>query len=223
LPYGTTFCDWDAVIPFENLWIQYNRVLKPAGSVLLFSCQPFTTQVISSNLKDFRYCWYWTREKGTGFLNARRQPLRVVEEVCVFYRKATPYHPIMVPLEKPYRHTLPRKNSATLNVAPASTTRDGEREYKDYTHRYPTNLLHFPRDRGGKSLVPTQKPLALLEYMVQTFTQPGDVVLDNTMGSGTCGVACRKLDRRFIGIEKNPDHYAIARDRILATAGPAAP
>lgn len=212
LPYGTTNCSWDTIIPLQPLWAAYHRVLKENGCVVLFSAQPFTSILISSNLPEFRYCWYWEKEKGTGFLNAKKQPMRVVEEICVFYKTKCTYNPKMVPLVKPYTHTLPAHKSDIHNDV--KSTSGGERTYKTYTHAYPKNVLKFPRDKANKSLVPTQKPLKLLEYLVETHTNPGDLVLDNTMGSGTTCLACKNLNRNYIDIEQNSKHYQIATARL---------
>lgn len=217
LPFGTTQCDWDRPIDLTALWEQYIRTLKPNGVCLLFAAQPFTSQLIASRPDLYRHLWYWAKEKGTNFFRTGRQPLRIVEEVAVFAPTAKyTYNPQMVPLEKPYRHTMPLKHSQITGrgeIAPASQT-PTERQYKEYTHRHPTNLLRFPRDKANKSLIPTQKPVALVEYLLRTYTNAGDLVLDNCMGSGTTGVACLNLDRQFIGMEIDPDHFAIAQERL---------
>ena len=218
LPYGTTKCKWDSIIPLELLWNEYKRLLKDNGVVILFSGQPFTTTLISSNIKMFKYCWYWEKEKGTGFLNAKKQPLRVIEEICVFSNAQGVYNPQMTLLDKPYRHTLPINQSDTVsNGIKSIDDRKPEREYVTYTHAFPKNVLKFTRDKANKSLVPTQKPLALIEYLIETYTNANDTVLDNVMGSGTTGVACQKLNRFFIGIEKNTTHFEIAKSRIKET------
>jgi site-specific DNA-methyltransferase (adenine-specific) len=215
LPFGTTNCRWDTVIPFDALWREYERVTTDTSPIILFSAQPFTSNLIMSNPKMFRYCWYWEKEKGTGFLNAKRQPLRAIEEICVFYKKQPTYNPQMMPLEKPYRHTLPI--SDTDIHKDVRTIKDGnpsDRKYKVYTHTYPKNILKFPRDNANKSLIPTQKPLALVEYLVETHSNKGDVVLDNAVGSGTTLLACRNLDRKFIGIEIDEVHFDICMSRL---------
>ena len=221
LPYGTTHCKWDEVIPLDELWKAYQKVCKDTAPIVLFASQPFTSRLISSNFKMFRFCWYWEKEKGTGFLNAKRQPLRAIEEICVFYKKPPVYNPQMVPLDKPYRHTLPNTHSDIHNHGVKSIdAADPKRQYVTYTHSYPKNILRFPRDKANKSLIPSQKPLALVEHLVKTHTNPGDVVLDNVMGSGTTGVACKKLNRKFIGIELKADHFDIAKNRIESTPAP---
>ena len=172
-----------------------------------------------SQIEYYRYLWYWEKEKGTNFFRTGNQPLRVIEEICVFSKEnGYTYNPQMVPLAKPYTHTMPLKHSAITGRGEISDKQTEEkREYKTYTHSHPKNVVKFARDNGNKSLVPTQKPVALLEYFVNTYTNPGDVVLDNTMGSGTCGVACKKLGRGFIGMEMNDKHFQIAKERIEGT------
>jgi site-specific DNA-methyltransferase (adenine-specific) len=216
LPYGTTAAAWDATIPLDLLWKEYDRLLKPHGSTILFAAQPFTSTLICSNISNFKYCWYWTKEKGTGFLNSKSQPLRTTEEICVFANSSKiTYNPQMTPLEKPYTHSLPNKQSTLNGSGVKSIDRpDEKREYKTYTHACPKNSLHFPRDKANKSLVPTQKPLALLEYIIRTHTNENDHILDNTMGSGTTCLAAQKLGRFYTGIEKNERHFEIAKKRL---------
>ena len=216
LPYGTTNCAWDIAIDLNELWEQYKRIAKTTAPIILFSAQPFTSKLIASNLDMYRYLWYWEKEKGTNFFRTGNQPLRVIEEISVFCKTSNyTYNPQLIPLDKPYTHTMPLKHSAITGKGEISSKQTTEnREYKTYTHSQPKNILKFSRDNGNKSLVPTQKPVALLEYLIKTYTNEGDTVLDNTMGSGTCGVAAKKLDRNFIGIELSEKHYNIAKDRI---------
>ena len=164
LPFGITQAKWDCELPLDKLWTEYKRLAKPHCPIVLFASQPFTSKLITSNLEMFKYCWYWEKEKGTGFLNAKHQPLRCVEEICVFYTKGK-YNPQMVPLEKPYRHKLPTLASETINSVASF---DAEIVYKEYTHSYPKNLLKFSRDNANKGVHSTQKPLDLLEYLVST-------------------------------------------------------
>jgi site-specific DNA-methyltransferase (adenine-specific) len=217
LPYGTTACSWDAVIPFDRLWAEYRRLLRPGGVVVLTAAQPFTTQVIASNLPDFKYCWYWDKKAVTGFANAKLQPLRCVEDVVVFYASRPTYNPQgLVYLGKS------RSNSATVGgdtvrtdtaaSAGKGSLRTAGAEYVQEWTNYPKQLLEVPRDRSR--VHPTQKPVALMEYLIRTYTNPGDLVLDNCMGSGTTGVAALNTNRRFIGIERDPGYFAIARSRI---------
>ena len=207
-PYGTTDCKWDYVLPFDKLWAEYDRVLKPDGATVLFSAQPFTTQLISSNYKDFRYCWYWLKNMPTGFTYARYQPMRKVEDICVFYKKMPTYNPQgLQPVDKPRsRRKKPPKRESIYK---------SDTLLKEYTPRfknYPKNVLQFDCERGYH---PTQKPVPLLEYLVKTYTNEGDTVLDNCMGSGSTGVAVKRVGgRHFIGIEQNKVYFEIAQKRI---------
>lgn len=207
-PYGTTACSWDSIIPFDKLWEQYNRILKPNGAVVLFSAQPFTTQLIASNRKAFRYCWYWVKNQPTGFTYARYQPMRKVEDICVFYKKMPTYNPQGIQAivggkarqKKATERDSVYRNNTLLNA------------YTPRFKNYPKNVLQFNCERGFH---PTQKPVALLEYLVKTYTNEGDTVLDNCMGSGSTGVAVRRVGgRRFIGIEQKQEYFEIAQKRI---------
>lgn len=209
-PYGTTHCKWDEELPFDQLWAEYNRLLKPDGAAVLFAAQPFTTQLIQSNQKAFRYCWYWLKNQPTGFAFSKFQPMRRVEEVCVFYRKHGTYNPQglqAIKNPKPHRsnyykkgHDYVYKRATLLN------------EYTPRFKNYPKNVLQFDAERG---LHPTQKPVPLLEYLVKTYTNEGETVLDNCMGSGSTGVAVKRVGgRHFIGIEQNEVYFDIARKRI---------
>ena len=209
-PYGVTAVEWDNVLPFAELWKEYDRVLKPDGAVVLFSIQPFTTQLIASNPRAFRYCWYWLKNMPTGFTYARYQPMRRVEDICVFYRKMPTYNPqglVVIPEGK--RKTARKRKPTQGGVYKTSTL------LKEYTPRftnYPKNVLQFDCERG---LHPTQKPVGLLEYLIRTYTNEGDTILDNCMGSGSTGVAVKRVGgRHFIGIEQNKDYFDIARERI---------
>jgi site-specific DNA-methyltransferase (adenine-specific) len=212
LPYGITRCKWDSVIPLDALWQEYLRVGKPNCPFVLFGSQPFTSALIMSNPSIFRYCWYWEKEKGTGFLNVTKQPLRCIEEICIFYRKPPTYNPQMVLRDRPVVKNLAVSN--TENTGVVASCSDGKGASKSHTHRYPKNHLCYSRDGGNRGLHSTQKPLALLEYLVLTYTSPGDTVLDNAMGSGTAGVACKKLGREFIGMEIEKRYFLIAQNRI---------
>lgn len=207
LPYGITDCKWDSIIPFTQLWEQYWRVAKERTPVVLFAAQPFTTALINSNRHNFRYCWYWKKNNKTGIQFARVQPLRCIEDIAVFYKKAPTYNAQgLIELKKPIYHK-PRKA--------AGYQYKGSGSVQKYTG-YPTNLLEFNNVAIGsrKRLHPTQKPVELLEYLIKTYTHAGDAVLDNCMGSGSTGVACVRTGRRFIGMEKDPQYFQIARERI---------
>lgn len=214
-PYGTTHCKWDLALDLTCYWAHILRVLKPDGAVIIFSAQPFTSKLILSQPDLYRYLWYWEKEKGTNFFRANREPMRVIEEILVFGSPQHRYFPQLLPLDKPYRHTMPLHHSSITGCGPISHLQTAEeREYREYTHAQPKNLLTLPRDATKKSLVPTQKPVALMEYLIKTYTTANDRVLDPTMGSGTTGVACVRLGREFIGIEMNSDHFTIASERI---------
>lgn len=184
----------------------------------MFSAQPFTSRLIMSQPDLFRYVWYWEKEKGTNFLSTGYQPLRVIEEICVFSRNTRfAYNAQMIPLEKPYTHTMPIKKSAVAGRMKTQAQDASRREYKTYTHSHPKNLIKFARDLGNKTGVATQKPLQLMEYLVRTYSHPGQTILDNTMGSGTTGVAAKSLGRNFIGMEMDEAHFQIAKNRIDGT------
>lgn len=215
LPYGTTACSWDSIIPFEQLWEQYWRVCKPGAAVVLTSAQPFTSTLIGSNMRDFRYCWYWDKVSVTGFANAKKQPLRNVEDVCVFYKSLPTYNPQdLKPLNKS------RRNSATdggatvkgehVSNGKGSLRTAGLERVQEWTN-YPRQLLTISREAGFH---PTQKPVALFEYLIRTYTNEGETVLDNTAGSGTTAIAAEQSGRRWICMERDPDYYAAAVSRV---------
>ena len=208
LPYGTTDCSWDSVLPFDQLWEQYDRLLKPNGVAVLFAAQPFTTQLIMSNRRAFRYCWYWVKNQPTVFTYARYQPMRKVEDICVFYKKMPTYNPQGLEPVTDAKTRRKRKPQGEA-VYKMSTLLN---EYKPRFKNYPKNVLEYNTERG---LHPTQKPVPLLEYLVRTYTNPGDTVLDNCMGSGSTGVAVKRVGgRHFIGIEQNAEYFKIAKQRI---------
>lgn len=206
LPYGTTACKWDSIIPFVPLWRQYWRIAKERTPIVLFAAQPFTTALIHSGRPHFRYCWYWKKNNKTGAPFAKVQPMRCIEDIAVFYRKSPVYNAQgLRQIEKPlYRD--PRKNPLYKDMKNGSIQ----------THTgYPHHLLEFDSAaKEGKRVHPTQKPVPLLEYLVKTYTNEGDTVLDNCMGSGSTGVACLRTGRRFIGIEKDPHYFQIAEERL---------
>ncbi len=210
LPYGTTQAKWDIIIPFEPLWEeQYNRIIKENGAIVLFGTEPFSSHLRLSNLRNYKYDWIWDKVKGTGFLNAKRQPMRNHELISVFYKKQCTYNP-----QKTYGH----KKKKSYRSKDLQTDVYGEMK-NDYTYesteRYPRSIQVFSTDTQNSSLHPTQKPVALIEYLIKTYTNEGEIVLDSCMGSGTCGVACRNLNRRFIGIEMDEKYFAIAKERIM--------
>lgn len=204
LPYGMTQCKWDVIIPFELLWKNYNRICKDDCAIVLFSCQPFTTKLINSNIKKYRYNWYWKKNNVTGGLFAKVQPMRCIEDICVFYKKKPIYNPQgLVKLEKP-KLNKPDKKSKVYKIKDNCSL-------QKYVN-YPKNLIEFDKDK--EQFHPTQKPVDLLEYLIKTYTNKNDVVLDNCMGSGSTGVAAINTGRRFIGIEKEQKYFNIASERI---------
>lgn len=209
LPYSSskrkvTWNDWDCEINLNTLWKEYNRVLKINGVVLLFASDLFSAELVMSNYKSYKYKWIWQKEAGTGFLNAKRMPLRDFEEILVFYKKQPTYNPQMR-LGKPYKITKGSKSSNYCKTDKIVTTvNDGS--------RYPLTVLKFNRDK--EKLHPAQKPVSLLEYLIKTYTNEGDIVLDNCMGSGSTGVACINTNRKFIGIEIDEKYFKIAKERI---------
>jgi site-specific DNA-methyltransferase (adenine-specific) len=202
LPYGITACKWDSVIPFEPLWAQYKRVIKSNGAIVLFGSQPFTSALVMSNVKWFKYQWVWDKKIAGNPLIAKYHPLKIHEDVCVFSKKSNQYYPEM-------RKGLMRmKGGGKSNILNMNMSKSVNDEY------YPTSILHYTNAKRG--IHPTQKPVPLLEYLIKTYTNEAETVLDNTMGSGSTGVAAKNLNRRFIGIELDPDYFRIAQERIAA-------
>jgi len=212
LPYGTTACKWDAVIPFEPLWAHYKRVIKSNGAIVLFGSQPFTSALVMSNPKMFKYSWVWQKNTITGFMQAKTRPLKSVEDVLVFgnFKVAAQY------FEGTYN---PQSEMVSKGVIVYSNSRKidhitGNRKAgaAESNSGYPKDVIAF--DSAKSTVHPTQKPVALLEYLIRTYTNEGDTVLDNCMGSGTTGVACLNTGRNFIGIEKDQKYFGIALNRI---------
>ena len=211
LPYGTTQNKWDAVIPLHKLWVEYNRVLKRNGACVLFCAQPFTSILIVSNLLFFKYDWVWKKPKGTGHLNAKKQPMRDKEDLAVFYRESCTYNPQMT-IGTPYKDKAGKDHLKTTSMTGSYGVYTNFREDNN-GFRYPKQVLNFNVVERG-TLHPTQKPVDLCEYLIKTYTNENETVLDNCMGSGTTGVACKNLNRNFIGIESNPEYFKIAEKRI---------
>jgi DNA modification methylase len=212
-PYGTTACKWDTVIPFEPMWAEIWRVLKPNGACALFGAEPFSSALRMSQIKYFKYDWIWQKDKATNHLNAKKQPMRRNEIISIFYKKQCLYNP-----------QLTKKDPK--NIRPPTTKRKQAENYGKMTAEskreipsdmsYPNETLKFRGCFGdkGKSFHPTQKPVVLLEYLIKTYTLEGETVLDFTMGSGSTGVACVNTGRNFIGIEKDEKYFEIAKKRI---------
>ena len=213
LPYGTTRNSWDEVIPFDKLWAQYNRIIKDNGAILLFAQGKFYVNLVSSNMKMFRYDLVWDKELISGFLNAKRMPLRRHEQVAVFYKHLPTYNPQFTqgkPLHS--KGTAYQTKELTNNNYGDFKATDDDRAGS--TEKYPTSIMKFQKPHPSVCVHPTEKPVALLEYLVKTYTNEGDVVLDNCMGSGSTGVACQNTNREFIGMELDEDYYKLACERI---------
>ena len=211
LPYGTTACKWDVVIPFEPLWEQYNRIIKDNGAIALFGNEPFTTLLIHSNLKGFKYRWDWNKKIPSGMSYARYRPMQQTEDIAIFTKNGekTIYNPQMIKREKPIKSGGNKYSPS----APIQVCKKNSNYNKTYEYKNPTTLLEFDKVRKG-SLHPTQKPVELLEYLIKTYTNENETVLDNCMGSGSTGVACINTNRNFIGIELDEKYFEIATNRI---------
>lgn len=211
LPYGMTHCKWDIITPFEELWEQYDRICKQKAVVCLFGIEPFSSKIRLSNLDNYRYDWIWEKTQGTGHLNASRMPLRCHENISVFYRKTPTYNPIKTNGHK--RKVSTAEHKRNTNTGEIYGKCDNFRDY-DSTERYPRSVITFSSDKQKEHFHPTQKPVSLCQYLIKTYSNEGDLILDNTMGSGTTGVACIKENRQFIGIEKEISFFNIAKERL---------
>ena len=208
LPYGTTACKWDTIIPFEPLWEQYKRIIKDNGAIVLTASQPFTSALVMSNIKMFKYEWVWNKKKGGNIMNLKSQPYKVHENILVFSKSKHNYYPIMTDQKERTGKTYSRGEA------------NGILDYGDirtYNKKYPKSIIEESNANQNGKTHPTQKPVALMEYLIKTYTNEGDLVLDNCMGSGTTGVACKNLNRKFIGIEKDENYMKIAIERIKNT------
>lgn len=214
LPYGTTKCSWDIVISFEDLWQEYHRISKPNTAIILFGQEPFSSLLRTSNIEEYKYDIYWEKERLTNINQVKRRVGKTIETISIFYKKQCTYNPQMIPyFGKPRTNKI--KNGKLGKLVDDNEKRP--KEYIDNGLRYPTQVWKFQRDCLKSNLHPTQKPLALLEELVKTYSNVGDTILDNCMGSGTTGVACKKLDRNFIGIELKENYFDIAYNRINST------
>jgi len=207
-PYGTTACKWDSIIPFEPMWAQLKRTIKPNGAIVLFGSEPFSSALRMSNIKQYKYDWVWDKRRITGFLNAKKQPLRRVEVISVFYKEQCTYNPMMEVRGKPRDKGGRGKENGSDIYGAYQRSKAFNNEY------YPTSLLSIGSAHIKGREHPTQKPVALMEYLIKTYTHENETVLDFTMGSGSTGVACVNLNRNFIGIELDRDYFDIATDRI---------
>jgi site-specific DNA-methyltransferase (adenine-specific) len=219
LPYGTTACKWDSVLPFDKLWEQYKRIIKDNGAIVLFGSQPFTSALIMSNLKMFKYILHWNKAKPSSFFNAKNSPLKKIEDVCIFSygniangaKNLMKYNPQNLKacnvIRPPKNNSVPENRESTISKRPSRN-----KKYLQEFTNYPSDLIEFSFE--GKPIHPTQKPVALFEYLIKTYSNENELILDNTMGSGTTGVACQNTNRKFIGIEKETNYFDIAVKRI---------
>jgi site-specific DNA-methyltransferase (adenine-specific) len=208
LPYGTTACKWDSILPLDKLWNEYKRVLKPNGVIVLTGSEPFTSILITSNLYDFKYNWIWKKSKATGFFDAKKRPLNDYETISVFYSKTPTYNPQMRKADKIYKRGFVKRKK--------SDCYGNEKDFiqVDSGYRYPKRIIEIGNADTRGILHPTQKPVELMEYLIKTYTNENEIVLDNTMGSGTTGVACVNTNRSFVGIEMDDKYFEIAEKRI---------
>ena len=214
-PYGTTSCKWDSVIPFEPMWEQLKRVIKPNGAIVLFGSEPFSSALRMSNIKNYKYDWVWDKVFAGNFVLAKNQPMKDFENVMVFSKNGgkVNYYPIMTKRDKPIVKGS-NKQSKAIPIAITEASIKFSKEKKTYDYKYPTsNSLRFS-GRTDRGFHPSQKPVPLLEYLIKTYTQEGEAVLDFTMGSGSTGVACVNTNRKFIGIEMDDEYFEIAEKRI---------
>jgi len=208
-PYGTTSCKWDSVIDLDLMWEQLKRVIKPNGAIVMTASQPFTTTLIASNMGVFKYCWVWDKVRAVGAHVCKIRPMQRTEDIVVFGSGKIKYNPQLVPRIKP---RIGGKEYGRSEIIGGKTT--GKNENKKYTHYQPTTLIVESNASNKGRLHPTQKPVALMEYLIKTYTDAREMVLDFTMGSGTTGVACKNLGRDFIGIELDQDYFNVAKSRI---------
>lgn len=211
LPYGTTNCKWDSIIPFEPLWAHYKRIIKHNGAIVLTATQPFTSALVMSNVAMFKYDWVWKKPKGTGHLNAKKQPMRDKEDILVFSKGQHKYNP-QFSEGKPYKNKAGKSHAGTESMTDCYGAYTNFR-YDNAGKRYPKQVIEFGVVERG-TIHPTQKPVELFEYLIKTYTNEGDVVLDNCAGSGTTGIACKNLNRNFILMEKDPVYFKLAEERV---------
>ena len=212
LPYGTTKCKWDIVIPLDKLWEQYNRIIKDKGAILLFGSEPFSSKLRISNLRMYKYDWIWKKTKAQGFLNSKKMPLKDYENICVFYKRLPVYNPQGI-IYGNFQNDRKSKYSKGEDIY------GKEKEFGiSHMSNFPKQIIEFSNPSGKGQLHPTQKPVDLLEYLIKTYTQDGEVILDNCMGSGSTGVAALNLHRKFVGMELNENYFNIAKERIEKVA-----
>jgi len=210
-PYGTTVCKWDSVIPLEPMWVELKRIIKPNGAIVMTASQPFTTYLIGSNIQDYHHSWVWNKRFAANYPQAKRQPLRIHEDVVVF-GKVPKYYPVMMKRDVPIRKG---SNKGAEMFGGESGLGRADYQGKVYDEKCPETILTFSVRADGRKLHPTQKPVALMEYLIKTYTNEDETVLDFTFGSGTTGVACMNTNRKFIGIEMDDSYFDIGTKRIL--------
>jgi DNA modification methylase len=215
-PYGTTACKWDSVIDFDLMWEQLNRIIKPNGAIVLFGSEPFSSALRMSNIKNYKYDWIWDKTQSTSFGLAKKQPMRTYETISVFYKKQCVYNPQMTPKKR----IVDDRNWKSDGKSENGNFSSKEKHKFVRKESYPKNIININSTNkecnNTKRLHPTQKPLELMEYLISTYTNEGELVLDFTMGSGSTGVACKNTNRSFIGIEKDENYFKIAEQRINA-------
>jgi site-specific DNA-methyltransferase (adenine-specific) len=219
-PYGTTACKWDSIIPFDLMWEQLNRVIKDNGAIVLFGSEPFSSALRMSNIKNYKYDWVWDKIRPSNFLNAKKQPLRRHEDILIFYDKQCTYNRQFT--EKAKKDQRPNERETRKKFKNKKSQEHTGRHLVgfssdwDYTKTNPQSIISFLKGetKGSKFKHPTQKPIALMEYLIKTYTNEGETVLDFTMGSGSTGVACKNLGRLFTGIERDEKYFKMAEDRI---------
>ena len=222
-PYGTTACKWDTVIPFEPMWKELKRIVKDNGAICLFGSEPFSSALRMSNIKMFKYDWIWDKKLCADFYGAKHRPMTRTEIISVFTggtvsqggKNPSPYYPIMIPRDK---IRICKDSMHTNRKNPKSLSFNGKKYYRESKERFPTNIIEASNANRKAKIHPTQKPVALLEYLIKTYTLENESVLDFTMGSGSTGVACKNLNRKFIGIEKEEKYFNIAKERIIITS-----
>jgi len=208
-PYGTTACKWDSVIPFDEMWLRLNKLIKPNGAIVLFGSEPFSSALRMSNIKNYKYDLYWKKEKPTNFFQVKKRFGKVTENISIFYNKQCVYNPQKYKV----KHRVTNKPKGSHNSIISGIGKKVT-PYTDDGTRYPIDILEFNRVKLGGTIHPTQKPVPLMEYLIKTYTNEGDTVLDFTMGSGTTGAACKNTSRNFIGIEMDDKYFEIAKERI---------
>ena len=213
-PYGTTACKWDSVIDFDLMWEQLNRIIKPNGAIVLFGSEPFSSALRMSNIKSYKYDWYWNKKFGGNFVQAKRMPLKNIECVSVFSNggKMPSYNPQMILRDK----AIKQGGTKTSDAIPIKNNKKTHTK-KTYTHKYPITQMDYPKELG-RTVHPTQKPIALMEYLIKTYTNEKETVLDFTMGSGSTLVACQNTNRNGVGIEMDEAYFKIAQQRIKENA-----